>query len=109
MTEADAAARAVLLAGFGDDLHILVKRRHKSHQALDGNSVTVAAIPNCLPLKKATPKDAAFPQHKPQCTNAANPKSQEKQKVTSLTSRQQTKISVEEKSLNQIVISLFPP
>jgi hypothetical protein len=32
MQEADAAARAVLRAGLGDDLHILVKR----HQALDG-------------------------------------------------------------------------
>jgi hypothetical protein len=30
-------ARAVLLAGFGYDLYIVVKRRQKPHQAPDGN------------------------------------------------------------------------
>jgi hypothetical protein len=42
--ETDAAARGILLAGLGDDLHILIKCRQKLHQALDGNSVTVTVI-----------------------------------------------------------------
>jgi hypothetical protein len=46
----EGAARAVLLAGLGDDLHILAKRRLKPHQALDINSVTITAIPDLIYL-----------------------------------------------------------